>query len=387
MGIRFNAKIVSISNFNDKGPEPVGKHFGVTAFGANDMAGNVREWCWNETKVGHIIRGGGWDDAPYMYGFTSQLPSFDRSPKNGFRCVQYIDKEKIPESAFVPIDLLAERDFSKEQPVPESTFRIYKNQFQYDTTALDATIEKRDETPANWIIEKITFNAAYGHERVIAYLYLPKNVSPPYQTLIFFPGLGATWYKDLVNNNETKWDIDYLLKSGRAVLFPVYKGTFERIDEPVVLQGHQYTEWLIKWVKDFRRSVDYLESRPDINKSKLGYYGLSWGSIMGGIILAVEDRLAVSVLNIGGFYNSGNIYPEAAQINYVTRIKIPVLMLNGKYDMTFNLEKQVKPFFNLLGTPDKDKRLCIYETDHYVPKDEMIRETLNWLDHYLGPVK
>jgi len=386
-GTKFNSKILSISNFNDKGPEPVGKHYGVTWFGANDMAGNVREWCWNETTGGHIIRGGGWDDASYMYEFRSQLPSFDRSPKNGFRCIQYIDKEKIPESAFQRIDLGVARDFSKEKPVPESTFKIYKNQFLYDTTALDAIIEKRDESHDDWIIEKITFNAAYGNEKMIAYLYLPKNASPPFQTLIFFPGLGATWEKDLVKSSETIWDIDYLLKNGRAVMCPVYKGTFERIDEPVVLQGHQYTDWLIKWVKDFSRSIDYLETRPDINSRKLAYYGLSWGSMMGGIILAVEDRLAVSILNIGGFYNLENIYPEADAINYVTRIKIPVLMLNGKYDMTFNLEKQVKPFFNLLGTPEKDKRLCIYDTDHYVPKSEMIKETLNWLDRYLGPVK
>ena len=35
----------------------------LSCFGAYDMAGNVREWCWNETQVGRYIRGGGWDDA------------------------------------------------------------------------------------------------------------------------------------------------------------------------------------------------------------------------------------------------------------------------------------------------------------------------------------
>jgi eukaryotic-like serine/threonine-protein kinase len=386
--IKFYSKIVSISNFNDKGPELGGKFCGIGCFGTSDMAGNVREWCWNETPAGHIIRGGGWDDAPYMYEYRSQLPSFDRSAKNGFRCVQYIDREVIPESAFQKIGIDAERDFSREKPLPESTFRIYKNQFLYDSTALNSAIENRDESPVDWITEKITYNAAYEDERVIAYLFLPKNATPPFQTLIFYPGLGAFYEKDLVKSLETKWYIDYLLKSGRAVMCPVYKGTFERYD-PLIMtfQGHQYTNWLIKWVKDFRRSIDYLETRKDINNSKLGYFGVSWGAFMGGIIPAVEDRLAVSILNMGGFYSITSIYPEADQINYVSRIKIPVLMLNGKYDMTFPLEKSVIPFYNLLGTPTKDKRLCVYETDHYVPKNEMIKETLNWLDHYLGPVK
>jgi hypothetical protein len=62
-------------------------------------------------------------------------------------------------------------------------------------------------------------------------------------------------------------------------------------------------------------------------------------------------------------------------------------MLNGRYDTQMPFENTVLPFFNLIGTSDNDKRLCVYETDHYVPKSEMIKETLNWLDHYLGPVK
>ena len=66
--------------------------------------------------------------------------------------------------------------------------------------------------------------------------------------------------------------------------------------------------------------------------------------------------------------------PEADQINYVSRIKIPTLMLNGRYDYMFPYEKTVLPFYNLLGTAVEDKRLCVYETDHYVPKSEMIKE-------------
>jgi len=53
-------------------------------------------------------------------------------------------------------------------------------------------------------------------------------------------------------------------------------------------------------------------------------------------------------------------------------------MLNGKYDLIFPLEKAVKPFYNFLGTPEKDKRLCVYEMDHFVPKSEMIKETLEF---------
>jgi alpha-beta hydrolase superfamily lysophospholipase len=100
---------------------------------------------------------------------------------------------------------------------------------------------------------------------------------------------------------------------------------------------------------------------------------------MGGIIPAVEDRLKVNILMVGGLVGDGGM------VSYISRIKIPTLMLNGKYDFTFPYEKSVLPFFNFLGTTKKDLKL--YDTDHYVPTNEMIKEVLAWCDKYLGPVK
>jgi hypothetical protein len=43
--------------------------------------------------------------------------------------------------------------------------------------------------------------------------------------------------------------------------------------------------------------------------------------------------------------------------------------------------------FDLLGTPPGKKELKVYDTDHNIPDIEFIKETLRWLDKYLGPVK
>jgi len=386
MRLLFGSRMLKISNFGGKGTEPVGKMQGMGYFGTYDMAGNVREWCWNATRDGHTIRGGAWDDATYMYMYRSQLPGFDRSPKNGFRCVQYMDEDNIPQEAFQKIEFIEDRNYYGENPVSDEIFNIYKEQFQYDSLALEASIEKRDESQENWILEKVSFNAAYGKERVIAYLFLPRNTDPPYQTLIFFPGSYSRLEYDLENSIGTKWFLHYLPKNGRAVIYPVYKGTYERIgDQPIVWgETHQYTNWLIKWTQDLSRSIDYLETRSDIDTSRIGYYGHSWGSRIGGVIPAVEDRLKATVLITGGFMYRNR--PEADAINYVPRIKTPVLMLNGRYDMSLNFDTSVKPFYDLLGTPKEDKHVYVYETDHFVPKSEMIKETLNFLDRYFGPV-
>lgn len=131
--------------------------------------------------------------------------------------------------------------------------------------------------------------------------------------------------------------------------------------------------------------MDYLETRQDIDTGKLGYLGHSWGGSMGGIIPSVEPRLKLSVLIVGGL-DWREYYPEADPINYLPRVTIPVLMLNGKYDATFPFEATVKPFFEFLGTPESDKRLFISDTDHWIPKADIIRETLEWMDMYFGPV-
>jgi hypothetical protein len=35
----------------------------------------------------------------------------------------------------------------------------------------------------------------------------------------------------------------------------------------------------------------------------------------------------------------------------------------------------------------EQKRRVVYETGHNVPRPELIKETLNWLDKFLGPAK
>jgi eukaryotic-like serine/threonine-protein kinase len=104
--------------------------------------------------------------------------------------------------------------------------------------------------------------------------------------------------------------VSFIVKNGRAVLYPVYKGTFERgvagrIPASIPENSHSYTEYLIQWVKDFERCIDYLETRQDIDSSKLAYYGMSWGGILGAIVPAVEERVKASVLLGGGFAGRG----------------------------------------------------------------------------------
>ena len=390
----FPALLDPLSNWGGSGPAPVGSHQGITMFGAYDMAGNVREWCWNETPKGRLITGGAWNDATYLFGSWSQASPFDRSQKNGFRCAVYLDFDKIAKPIFQPAKVTEVKDWRKEKPVSDSVFQVYKEQFTYDKIDLNARVEWRNDTSKDWIQERITFNAAYDKDRMIAYLFLPKNSSPPYQTVIYFPGSGSVETrssKDLAKYGEFEYFLSFIVKNGRAVLYPVYWSTFERGNEDLTKlhvsygNNRQFSEYRIKVVKDFKRCIDYLETRQDIDNKRLAYLGFSWGGMLGAIIPAVEERLKASILANGGMWCLGR--PEIQEINYVTRVKIPTLMLNGRFDMILVYETDVKPMFDLLGTSKEHKTLKIYDTDHSLPGKELIKETLSWLDKYLGPVK
>lgn len=61
-------------------------------------------------------------------------------------------------------------------------------------------------------------------------------------------------------------------------------------------------------------------------------------------------------------------------------------MLNGHFDFGYPPETSQEPMFRLLGTPRENKRRVLYETGHVIPRNELIKETLDWLDRYQGPV-
>ncbi|MGB2959623.1 MAG: protein kinase, partial [Bacteroidota bacterium] len=389
----FHRFTIPSSNFGGEGPVPVGSTGAINPFGVYDMAGNAREWCWNKAPMGRCLRGGAWDDATYMVGNITQASPFDRSVKNGFRCVQYHDGESISREAFAPITPWEMPDFRREKPVSEEVFAIYKEQFSYDRRGLRQASLPADSSSSNWIHERVVVNALYGEEEMVIHIFLPRNASPPYQTVVYFPGSGATWVRSKQNLTELpefKMRIEYLVANGRAVAFPVYKGTYERGNDSLASlhlwaePTHTYSGFQIAVVKDFRRCVDYLEIRPDIDTGKLAFLGFSWGGIVGNLIMAVEDRLEAGILCVGGFDAHGRSRPEVDPVHFVPRIKIPVLMLNGEYDMTFPLDVAVRPLYDMLGTDPADKELKVYPTDHFIPQDEVIRESLAWLDHYLG---
>jgi len=74
----------------------------------------------------------------------------------------------------------------------------------------------------------------------------------------------------------THW-FDFVMRSARALLYPVYKGTYERREDVDITKPSSRRDKVIQWSRDLQRSLDYLETRDDFDPERVAYYGLSRG--------------------------------------------------------------------------------------------------------------
>ena len=377
----------ALSNFSNRGPTPRGVHDGIGRFPVCDMAGNLKEWCWNEDTSGRrCLKGGAWNEPDYQFIFGDLASPWDRDATHGFRCVRYLSDNAPEELAAKPWQRPAPR-FASEERQSIDTLRA---RYQYDRhlplNAEQIQLDDQDPLP-DCRHEIVRIDAAYNGERFDVHLFIPRAKREKYETIIWVPGMGV-WNanREFERGQTPDWQfIENLPSAGRICCYPIYKGTYDRSDGRNFLQKFKESPFqarddYICINKDISRTIDYLLTRPDVDGHRLVYYGLSLGAINGPIALATDQRFKAAVLQSGGYAAfAGNKFPEIAVYQFARHVKIPVLMTNGAGDTLLPYEGSQVPMFEELGS--ELKKHVVLPHGHGIPPEDANRELNSWLDH------
>ena len=372
------------ANFGGAGPAPVDAYpFGISPFGAYNMAGNVKEWTANPQRDGYGVAGGSWEDPIYLYTAYGAVSPAASSPTLGFRCARVQGAATGDQGAF---RIRTEQRTPRYTPVGPAEFRALLAHYRYDQRPTEAQIIETVATP-DWVRQKVRYVALEG-DTGLAYLYLPSRSARPLQTIVYLASSGA-FYQIRTVPQEVEWAIGPNVRAGRAVLAVVFKGMAERGFgpgwEPPAPSSVRFRDLMVLHATEMRRAVDYLATRDDIDMRRLSYVAVSWGAGSRLALAAVDDRFRAVVLIGGGIDERLQpTLPEAANFNFAPYIRVPKLLLNGRDDEEHPWYTRGLPLWNLLREP---KTLVLVPGGGHVPPLEARVPAINqFLDRILGPV-
>jgi dienelactone hydrolase len=273
------------------------------------------------------------------------------------------------------------------KPIGAEAFEVLRDFYNYDKTIpLDARIVETQDNP-EYVREKIVFRGVRD-SRVPGYLAIPKNGKQPYPCVLVLPGAGISKSAFWDPKNVTPYKCNrQLLSSGFAVvtLDAQYHG--ERIlnndfETPnnLLQRGWLYRvrDMMIQSTIEYRRAIDYLSTRSEIDITKIGVFGYSMGGIMTFHLTGVDPRIKVSVACVTP--TSKQQYLATAPHNFAQGVNSrPFLMLMGRKDQYYTIN-EAQQLFDLVDSPTKE--LVFYDSGHILP-DDFVTKSVEWLLKYL----
>ena len=275
------------------------------------------------------------------------------------------------------------------QPIGDEAYRAVITFFEYDRTIpLDARVLARTEEQT-YVREKIVFTGGRG-DRVPAYLAYPKLGTPPYP-LVLTMHAGASskdaWWQDgsfehglqltqaLLDAGVAVLSLDAQYHGERSVnndYLSIYEMYFEKE------WFARYRDMLVESARDHMRALDYIESRTEIDRSRIGVIGLSMGGLTTVYVTALEPSVKAAVVCSGGAHFSW--LEPLNPVNFARALSDrPVLVLAGRSDPMMTAEA-TEHFFDLIG--GSSKSLQFFDSGHRLPPT-YVDQAFQWFLQHL----
>jgi dienelactone hydrolase len=268
--------------------------------------------------------------------------------------------------------------------ISEEAFKARLPFFDYDPNIpLEARVV-REWDDKDTLRQKIVFRGAQGF-LVPGYLEYPKTAQKPYPLVLLLHGWSGSkdnWYEDqnITNGGMMR---KALLGAGYAVLALDAATHGERsseidyqhvnpFDDPKAPPRRNYftfPEITVQTVKDYRRALDYMAQRDEIDIKRVGLVGYSMGGMDSFYLLSAEPRIKMAVACVPPL--SSPAYGPTTPIDYTWGIgQKPFLMLMGRKDDMYEAAKVDASYHQYIEGPNT--RLIWYDQGHeltpvYVP--------------------
>jgi dienelactone hydrolase len=272
--------------------------------------------------------------------------------------------------------------------------------FEYDASLpldVQSTVLER---PAGAIVHDLAY-ASPRAGRVTAYLVVPEGKGP------FAGVLFGHWG----GGNRTEFLPEAILyaRAGVVSLLPDYPWT-----RPAPWRRElQYSrgpendfDVYVQAVIDLRRGIDLLLARADVDPSRVGYVGHSYGAQWGAILSAIDRRIRTAIL-VGGVPDLAAIYLESddpdtvalrasdpdrvrklldvmaplAAAQYVGQAApTPLFFQFARYEQNFP-ESAMRRYYAAASEP---KAIAWYPTGHDLNDPAALLDRAGWLRRHLG---
>ena len=206
--------------------------------------------------------------------------------------------------------------------------------------------------------------------RVFAWIGLPAQRTGKVPGIVVVHGGGGTAYKEWVQKwnaqgfaaisiaVEGQTDVDEKKEAkGRPVWArhafsgPARDGTFADTKLPLKEQ------WMYHALGDTMLANSLLRSLPEVDATKIGVMGISWGGVITSTIIGLDERFAFGIptYGCGHLFDAENHWGKALHdndgykqvwdgMNYADRVKMPVLWLSWPQDAHFPLGCQAEHY-------------------------------------------